>query len=133
MTPRRILLAVLVLLVTGVLALFYLQNVDTRVDVVFRLPGVAWYLAQDSPLPLLLGISLLSGLVLSGLYFGVASARKSRKIRALGREVSALEDDLALARLDQGGPTASASSEPAASGGDDSVSAEEATDFDELI
>jgi len=134
MTTRRIVGFVVLVLVAGMLAMFYLQNSATHVDVVFRLPGLSWYLVQDYPLPLLLGLSLLLGAVLSGLYFGVASAGKSRRIRALGREISALEDDLALARLDQGAPGADAGApESAAPNGKDPESAEEPTDFDELI
>jgi len=136
MNARRVSLLVLVVLVVVPLGLFYLQNSATRIDLVFRLPGVSWYVAKATPAPLLLGMFLLAGGLLSGVFFGSRSLAKSREIRELNHQVSALEDDLALARLDHDSkPTerADESIEAPVDSGTLESSVEDATDFDELI
>jgi hypothetical protein len=151
MNARRIALLVLTALVIAPLGLLYVQNSGTRVDLVFRLPGAAWYLARDISLPLLLGIGVLAGGLLSGVFFGTRSMASGRRVRSLSRQVSALEDDLALARLDT--PPPSSKPKPAAASASGSASAasasgaaaadapadaadapaDAAADFDELI
>lgn len=136
MNARRVSWLVLVVLVVVPLALFYLQNSATEIDLVFRLPGVSWYLAKATSAPLLLGIFLLTGGLLSGAFFGGGSLVKSREIRELSRRVSGLEDDLALARLDRESlPTerADESTKAPVEMGALESSVEDATDFDELI
>jgi len=133
MTVSRIIKLIVAFLVLAPLALFYVQNAGTRVDLVFRLPGMSWYLARSAPVPLLLVIFLAAGALVSALWFGSKAVARGRAVRALNRQVSALEDDLALARLDR---SPKVKEEPANSESvDDSGSAVEdgTTDFDELI
>ena len=135
MNARRALLGLVVLLVAVPLSLFYVQNAGTRIDLIFRLPGMSWYLAQATPAPLLLAMSLVGGGLLSSLFLGPRLLAKSRRVRLLSRQVAALEDDLALARLDRTDKSTGSAAESSPAEGlplaDESV--EDATDFDELI
>ena len=143
MTARRIALLVLAAVVVVPLGLLYVQNSGTRVDLVFRLPGFAWYLARDTALPLLMGSCVLAGGLLSGAFFGSRLMARGRRVRSLSRQVSTLEDDLALARLDRAPPAQPQVSQPASAkggsadvgtdAGDDADGPDAAADFDELI
>jgi hypothetical protein len=133
MRPSRIIKLILVAVVLLPLGLFYIQNAGTRVDLVFRLPGMSWYLAKSAPVPLLLGLFLAVGGLTSALWFGSKAVARGRAVSALNRQIAGLEDDLALARLDQ---RSRADAEVAHSNSSEDVAevkSEEATDFDELI
>ncbi|MBJ94501.1 MAG: hypothetical protein CMP23_08480 [Rickettsiales bacterium] len=129
MTPGRIAKLLLALVLLAPLGLFYLQNAGTRVDLVFRLPGVAWYLVRGASIPLLLFGSLVSGLLLSGIWFGGKAVARGRAVRSLSVQIAALEDELALARVERNSASPSSIEAP----GSSTPATEETTDFDELI
>jgi len=133
MTLSRIIKLIAVFVVLAPLGLFYVQNAGTRVDLVFRLPGMSWYLVRSAPVPLLLTVSLATGGLVSALWFGSKAVARGRAVRSLSRQVSALEDDLALARLDRSPKVdpGSVASEPADSS--DGALKDGMADFDELI
>ena len=133
MRPSRIIKLILVVVVLLPLGLFYVQNAGTRIDLVFRLPGMSWYLAKSAPVPLLLAVFLAAGALTSALWFGSKAVARGRAVRALNRQVAGLEDDLALARLDQRSSADAEVAHSNPSAGMAEAKAEEATDFDELI
>jgi len=97
--PRGILFLLLLVLVGVPSVLFWLQNAETRVDLVLRLtPNMSWYLAQAAPVPALIGLGLLTGFVIPVLFFSVVQIQKGRQIKVLKRQVTALQDELELAR-----------------------------------
>lgn len=133
MTVSRIIKLILAAVVLVPLGLFYVQNAGTRVDLVFRLPGMSWYLAKSAPVPFLLALFLAAGSLISALWFGSKAVARGRAVRALNGQIAGLEDDLALARLDQ---RSRAEAEVAHSHSSEDLAQsdpEEATDFDELI
>jgi hypothetical protein len=96
MTPKRIVILVLVLVLVGFAALFTWTNHATSVNVLFKLtPGLAWDLGPDGiSLPLLLGISFLAGAVLAGIVGSFSLFDSSRRVRTLSRQVTALQDEI---------------------------------------
>jgi len=97
--PRGIFVFFLLVLVGAPSVLFWLQNAETRVDLVLRLtPSMGWYLAQNAPVPALIGVGLVAGFVLPVFFFSAMQLQKGRKIKVLKRQVTALQDELELAR-----------------------------------
>lgn len=72
MTPLRTVGLVLLLLLTALLALFFVQNSARTVDLSYDLHFWAWHFKQPQPVVLLLagtfGAGLLAGLVLPALW-----------------------------------------------------------------
>ena len=120
MTPKRITTLVLILAVAGALGLFYMQNSATHVNVVFKLtPDLAWDLGpRGISLPVLLVIDFLLGIFISGLVFSGVLARGSRRARVLGRQVTALQDEIEFSRRTNSRDTRPFSAPPAADEGD---------------
>ncbi|HCP47527.1 MAG TPA: hypothetical protein DIU15_15910 [Deltaproteobacteria bacterium] len=140
--PKGTLLLVLVLLVGGPAVLFWFQNAETRVDLVLRLtPDMGWYLAQNAPVPALIGVGLAIGFVIPVFFFSVAQVQKGRQIKVLKRQVTALQDELGLARqaAERRAAAAEASvakqdtSTESEGGGDDKPSPVDTGNFDDLI
>lgn len=102
MTPKRIAAGVVVLLVVGVGTLFYLQNVGTRVNVIFKLPGgLAWDLGGGGmALPVLLAITFGLGAGIVASVMGALMGRNARRARAAQRQVDSLQDELDFLRSD---------------------------------
>lgn len=95
MTPKRIALLVLVLLILGIGALFWTVNAATRVDLLFRIPFVgAWHLIDGITLPLLLLITALVGAIPAAVAAGVPALTAGRSRRNLRRQVTALKEEL---------------------------------------
>ncbi len=129
MTPKKIALIVVVVVVVAVLALFYIQNADTRVNVIFKLtPGLAWDLGGGGvALPVLLFSTFLGGFAVAALGFGGTMMARSRRARSLERQVASLEDELAFHRNSPpAAPPSRAYSEPA-------VKTDPDGSFDDLI
>jgi len=80
--------------------LFYLQNSDTYVDVVFKLsPELAWHLGPSGiALPLLLMITFLIGMLVCAIPAAFLVARSGRRLRGLTRQVDSLQDEIDFAR-----------------------------------
>jgi hypothetical protein len=83
--------------------LFYLQNADTYVDVVFKLsPQLAWHLGpQGIALPLLLILTFLVGMLCCAIPAAFLVARSGRRLRGLSRQVDSLQDEIDFARSSQ--------------------------------
>lgn len=96
MTPKRIAILVLVLLLVGFVALFAWTNHATTVNVLFKLtPSMAWDLGPEGvSLPALLGIAFLVGAVLAGVIGSFALLDGSRRVKTLSRQVTALQDEI---------------------------------------
>ncbi len=95
MKAKRIILIVVVVLLVALVLLFYVQNAETKVNLIFKLPfGLAWTLKSPVALPMLLLITFLAGMLVSGGILGglVLSAR--RKARELERRTSSLQGEL---------------------------------------
>jgi hypothetical protein len=119
MTPKRIVLIVVVLLVVALLYLFYAQNSATHVNVIFKLPfGLAWDLGPEGmSLPILLVITFLIGMLVSGAVLGGLVMRGNRRARGLDRQVASLQDEVEFskrnsARKDRPFPSPAKSSPP---------------------
>jgi len=102
MTPKRIALLVVVALLVGVLALFYVQNAGTRVNVIFKLPGgLAWDLGSAGmALPVLLAITFGLGAGIVASVMGALMGRSARRARTAQRQVDSLQDELDFLRSD---------------------------------
>ena len=100
MNAKRIILIVVLLLVVGLIYLFYAQNQATQVNVIFKLPfGFAWDLGPEGvALPILLLSTFLAGMIVSGLILGGLVLRANRKARSLERHSSSLKDELDIGR-----------------------------------
>ncbi len=133
MNVSRIVKLIAAFLVLAPLGLFYVQNAGTRVELVFRFPGMSWYLARSAPVPLLLAIFLAAGALAAALWFGSKAVARGRAVRALNRQVSALEDDLAIARLDRSSKAEVESADSELTETPDGAVEDGMTDFDELI
>ncbi len=122
MTPNRITILVLLLLLVGFCALFAWTNHGTTVNVLFKLtPSMAWDLGPSGiSLPALLGIVFLAGAVLAGVVGSFSLFDASRRVKTLSRQVTALQDEIEFNRR----PSAPA---PAAS------SPSPSSDLDDLI
>ena len=96
MTPKRIILLVLVLLLVGIVGLFAWTNHETTVNVLFKLtPSLAWDLGPNGvSLPALLGIAFLAGAVLAGSVGSFSMLDSSRRVKTLSRQVTALQDEI---------------------------------------
>lgn len=80
--------------------LFYLQNADTQVDVVFKLtPELAWHLgSQGISLPLLLMITFLVGMLVCAIPAAFLVSRSGARLRGVQRRVDSLQDEIEFAR-----------------------------------
>ncbi len=127
MTPKRIVILILVLLVVGVAGLFGWTNHATTVNVLFKLtPSLAWDLGPDGlSLPILLGIAFLAGAVLAGIVGSFSLFDSSRRVRTLSRQVTALQDEIEFNKRGDSSVAVSSPTTPAAS----TVS----SDLDDLI
>jgi len=87
-------------LVGGPGTLFYLQNADTHVDVVFKLsPEFAWHLgSQGISLPLLLILTFLIGMLVCAIPAALLVSRSGARLRGLQRRVDSLQDEVEFAR-----------------------------------
>lgn len=96
MTPKRIAVLVLVVLIGVPVGLLVWENLGTRVNVVFKLSSnLAWDLGPDGvPLPVLLAISFLAGAVVAGVVATFSLLENGRRARTLSRQVEALQDEL---------------------------------------
>lgn len=97
MTPKRIILLVLALLVVFVAALFTIQNGArlSGLSLSLGLSGAAFQLAEPVPVPWLMWFSFAAGLLLGG-GWGVWQRMSA------GQKVSALESKLARASVSTG-------------------------------
>ena len=103
MSFGRLVSLILLVVILAVGTLFYVQNAETVVDVVFRLPGVgAWHLENGMPLPLLIFASAGAGILVSTLYLGTLLAVRGRSVRSLETRLEAAEEELTLARRGSG-------------------------------
>lgn len=108
-----ILLALLALLVIGAAALLWVQNAETRVDLVWNLPPVGgWYLAKAAPLPGLVLASFGIGVLLCWTWFAVAGMAAGVRNRTLQRQVGALQDELTFLKRGTARPATSSTSSP---------------------
>ncbi len=116
MTPKRIALIVVLVLVVGTGYLFYAQNAATRVNVIFNLgPIGAWDLGADGvALPILLAITFGIGAGLVATVMGGLMARSGRRARSAQRQVDSLQDELDFLRSDvkRGRPYSAPAVEP---------------------
>lgn len=80
--------------------LFYLQNADTHVDLVFKLsPEHAWHLGPSgAPLPLLLLATLLLGMLATALPASFLVSRSAARLRGLRKQVASLQDEIDFAK-----------------------------------
>ena len=92
MSAGRWTLLIVVLLITGLLALFVVQNLGRTTDLSLDLWFGAWHLSRPVPVPTLLLGTFLAGLCTSGAWALVSHMGASRRI-------DLLEQDLARASL----------------------------------
>jgi hypothetical protein len=87
-------------LVGAPLTLFYLQNADTQVDVIFKLsPEFAWHLgSRGMSLPLLLILTFLIGMLACALPASFLVSRSGARLRGLRKRVDALQAEVDFAR-----------------------------------
>jgi len=92
--------------------LFYLQNADTQVDVIFKLsPNLAWHLGpQGIALPLLMILTFLIGMLVCALPAALLVSRSGARLRGLSRRVEALQDEVDYARKSKPKPSGSPAS-----------------------
>ena len=100
MKPKQIILIVVLLLVAGLGYLFYAQNAATRVNLIFKLPfGLAWDLGPEGVmLPIVLLITFVVGMVVSGVILGGLVLRANKRARSLERQSSSLKDELSFGK-----------------------------------
>lgn len=99
MKAKRIVLIVVLLLVVGLVLLFYVQNAETKVNLIFKLPfGLAWTLKSAVALPMLLLIAFLAGLLVSGGILGGLLMGANKRARSLERQSSSMKDELSIGR-----------------------------------
>lgn len=85
--------------------LFWSQNRETVVDLVFRLPPVGgWYLARATPVPVLLVAAFGIGALGSALLVSLRGMAAARRTRTLQRQVQALQDELDFHRRTANSP-----------------------------
>lgn len=143
MTPKRVSMLILILLLGGFGGLFAWTNHATRVNVLFKLtPSLAWDLGPEGiTLPALLAIAFLAGAVLAGIVGSLSLFDGSRRIKMLTRQVTALQDEIEFNKRNAapatapsfGSPTRSAppAPAPAAPATDDDFDDFDADDDDE--
>lgn len=120
MNKRRAIKWLIVLLVVGLpLSLFYLQNSETYVDLVFKIsPDLAWHLGPSGiSLPLLLILTFLLGMLACALPLAFLVSRSGSRVRGLRRQLDALEDEVEFSRSS----SSSRSKGPAAGDFDDII------------
>jgi uncharacterized integral membrane protein len=91
MTPRGVLygiVALVVLLLGSVAALFVLQNAARTTELSLNLGFAAWQLAEPLPIPALIGVSFGAGFLLATLLFGVRAITAGRRVRRLEQEAA---------------------------------------------
>ena len=74
--------------VLGVLVLFSIQNSSRTTQLSLDLFVAAWQLQTPVSIPLLMGSCLGAGWLLGALMFGLQSAGRARRIKALEREIA---------------------------------------------
>jgi len=89
------------LLVVGVpLGLFWIQNADTHVNLIFKItPELAWDLGPAGmSLPALLVLTFILGQFIAALIVGGLVFKGTRRVKTLERQVAALQDEIEFSR-----------------------------------
>jgi hypothetical protein len=102
MTPKRIVLLVVLVLVVGLGWLFWVQNSATAVNLILKLPfGLAWDLGPEGiSLPLLLLIAAGVGAVVAAVVLGAMAMGARGRASARGRMKGSRSDDAGTLRQD---------------------------------
>lgn len=80
---------VVVLILTGLGALFWVQNSSRTTQLSLELWAVgAWQLAEPMSVPVLIAIALVSGLLIAGVPLGLLLLSAQRKVGALQQQVA---------------------------------------------
>ena len=85
---RLVAILILGLLACGSATLFVVQNLSRTTQLSFDLQFLAWQLEQPVAIPILMGICLGTGLLMSAVYFVPKVLSLSSKVRRLERQTT---------------------------------------------